>query len=67
MYGEELIQAFREFKSIWDPDWKMNPGKIVEPHRMDQNYPLPWCPLPTWSFCFALNFTPTVGATFSAF
>ncbi len=27
MFGEELIQAFREFKSIWDPDWKMNPGQ----------------------------------------
>ena len=22
--------AFREFKSIWDPDWKMNPGKVVD-------------------------------------
>ncbi|MFL5819814.1 MAG: FAD-binding and (Fe-S)-binding domain-containing protein [Solirubrobacteraceae bacterium] len=31
LYGDELIQAFRELKSIWDPDWGMNPGKIVEP------------------------------------
>src|SRR5207248_3301625 len=23
MFGPELIDAFREFKSIWDPDWKM--------------------------------------------
>ncbi|MDQ3862333.1 MAG: FAD-binding protein [Actinomycetota bacterium] len=30
MYGEELMQAFREFKSIWDPDWKMNPGKVID-------------------------------------
>jgi FAD/FMN-containing dehydrogenase/Fe-S oxidoreductase len=37
MFGPELIQAFREFKSIWDPDWKMNPGKIVEPNRIDEN------------------------------
>jgi FAD/FMN-containing dehydrogenase/Fe-S oxidoreductase len=37
MFGEELIQAFREFKSIWDPDWKMNPGKLVDPYRMDEN------------------------------
>jgi len=29
MFGAELIDAFREFKSIWDPDWRMNPGKIV--------------------------------------
>jgi FAD/FMN-containing dehydrogenase/Fe-S oxidoreductase len=32
MYGKELLQAFREFKEIWDPWWKMNPGKMVEPY-----------------------------------
>jgi FAD/FMN-containing dehydrogenase/ferredoxin len=30
MYGSELVEAFREFKRIWDPDWKMNPGKVVD-------------------------------------
>ena len=29
MYGEELMGAFREFKAIWDPDNRMNPGKLV--------------------------------------
>jgi FAD/FMN-containing dehydrogenase len=29
MYGEELMGAFREFKSIWDPENRMNPGKLV--------------------------------------
>lgn len=29
MYGKELMEAFKEFKSIWDPQWRMNPGKIV--------------------------------------
>jgi FAD/FMN-containing dehydrogenase/Fe-S oxidoreductase len=37
MYGPRVMQAFREFKSIWDPDWRMNPGKVVEPYRMDEN------------------------------
>src|SRR5438874_459151 len=37
MYGEDLIHAFNEFKSIWDPDWKMNPGKVVRPYRIDEN------------------------------
>src|SRR5437588_975296 len=37
MYGPELIQAFREFKAIWDPDWKMNPGKVVEPFPITSN------------------------------
>lgn len=49
MFGPELVQAFREFKSIWDPDWKMNPGKIVDPYRLDTNLRLgadyhPWQP-----------------------
>ncbi len=49
MFGEELVQAFREFKSIWDPEWKMNPGKVVDPYRMDENLRLrgdyhPWEP-----------------------
>jgi FAD/FMN-containing dehydrogenase/Fe-S oxidoreductase len=37
MYGEELVQAFREFKTIWDPAGRMNPGKVVDPYRMDEN------------------------------
>ncbi len=31
MFGPELIQAFREFKAIWDPTNKMNPGKLADP------------------------------------
>lgn len=37
MYGEELMQAFREFKAIWDPDNRMNPGKVIDPYRADEN------------------------------
>jgi len=37
MYGDELVQAFWEFKSIWDPRHKMNPGKVVHPYKLDQN------------------------------
>jgi FAD/FMN-containing dehydrogenase/Fe-S oxidoreductase len=37
MFGLELIEAFNEFKTIWDPRWKMNPGKIVKPDKIDQN------------------------------
>lgn len=37
MYGQELVQAFREFKAIWDPAGKMNPGKVSDPYRMDEN------------------------------
>ena len=49
MFGPELVQAFREFKGLWDPQWKMNPGKVVEPYRVDENLRLgagfkPWEP-----------------------
>ena len=37
MFGAELVRAFEQFKAIWDPDWRMNPGKIVKPYRVDQN------------------------------
>ncbi len=39
-YGPELIEAMREFKRIWDPDWKMNPGKVVDPYRLDEHLKL---------------------------
>ena len=31
MFGAELMEAFRQFKSIWDPDNRMNPGKVDQP------------------------------------
>lgn len=37
MFGPELIEAFREFKSIWDPDGMMNPGKVVDPFPIISN------------------------------
>jgi FAD/FMN-containing dehydrogenase/Fe-S oxidoreductase len=37
MYGAELCEAFREFKAIWDPDGRMNPGKVVDAYRVDEN------------------------------
>jgi len=41
MYGPELMAAFREFKRIWDPLGRMNPGKLVdalgEVYRVDEH------------------------------
>ncbi len=37
MFGPKIMRAFEEFKEIWDPDWKMNPGKLIRPYRIDQN------------------------------
>jgi len=34
MFGPELVEAFREFKALWDPDNKMNPGKLADAVRV---------------------------------
>jgi FAD/FMN-containing dehydrogenase/Fe-S oxidoreductase len=55
MFGPELMQAFREFKTLWDPEWKMNPGKLVEPYKLDEHLRLgaeyhPWEPQTHFKF-----------------
>lgn len=30
LYGDTLVQAFREFKAIWDPRNRMNPGWVAD-------------------------------------
>jgi FAD/FMN-containing dehydrogenase/Fe-S oxidoreductase len=55
MFGPELVHAFQEFKALWDPDWKMNPGKLVEPYKLDENLRLgadykPWQPQTHFQF-----------------
>ncbi|MDQ3196046.1 MAG: FAD-binding oxidoreductase [Pseudomonadota bacterium] len=42
MYSPRIMQAFREFKAIWDPRNRMNPGKLIAPYgsdilRVDEN------------------------------
>ncbi|WP_152487022.1 FAD-binding and (Fe-S)-binding domain-containing protein [Nocardiopsis halotolerans] len=42
MFGPELMPAFAEFKRIFDPDDRMNPGKLIAPdgggpNRLDEN------------------------------
>jgi FAD/FMN-containing dehydrogenase/Fe-S oxidoreductase len=35
MYSPELMQAFREFKAAWDPQGRMNPGKLIDARPFD--------------------------------
>ncbi len=37
MFGDRLMQAFRRFKAAWDPASLMNPGKLIDAYRMDEN------------------------------
>ncbi|MDB5364776.1 MAG: lactate dehydrogenase [Rhodospirillales bacterium] len=34
-YGPRIARAYREVKQVFDPDGMFNPGKIVDPPRMD--------------------------------
>jgi FAD/FMN-containing dehydrogenase/Fe-S oxidoreductase len=46
MFGERLVGAFGELKAIFDPDNRMNPGKVVHPARLDEHLRLggDWAP-----------------------
>jgi len=37
IFGDELYEAMREVKRIFDPDNRLNPGKIVDSPRMTEN------------------------------
>ena len=55
MFGDELVQAFREFKSAWDPRGRMNPGKVVDAYPVDRNlrwgtHYHPWEPATHFAF-----------------
>jgi Fe-S oxidoreductase len=55
MFGPEIVEAFSRFKELWDPDWKMNPGKLVSPNKFDQDLRLgvdyrPWQPTTHFKF-----------------
>ncbi|MEV8614762.1 FAD-binding and (Fe-S)-binding domain-containing protein [Amycolatopsis sp. NPDC051373] len=46
MFGTELVTAFGRLKGIFDPDDRMNPGKVVAPYLLDENLRLggTWSP-----------------------
>jgi len=37
MYGPEVMEAFHTFKALWDPAWKMNPGKVIDPYPITEH------------------------------
>jgi len=37
LYGPALRTAFQEIKEVFDPDYRLNPGKIINPPAMDQS------------------------------
>jgi FAD/FMN-containing dehydrogenase/Fe-S oxidoreductase len=37
MFGPRLMQAFTEFKRVWDPDNRLNPHKLIDPYPLDSH------------------------------
>lgn len=37
MYSPDMIEAFRRFKRAWDPDERLNPGKLIDAYPLDTN------------------------------
>src|SRR4030095_6300953 len=37
MFGPELMNAFREFKAVWDPLNRMNPHKVIDAYLPTEN------------------------------
>jgi FAD/FMN-containing dehydrogenase/Fe-S oxidoreductase len=46
MFGNAVVEAFGQLKAIFDPDDRMNPGKVVAPYRLDEDLRLgtTWAP-----------------------
>ncbi len=37
MLGDRVVEAMQRVKAVLDPDNRMNPGKVVHPHRPDED------------------------------
>ncbi len=57
MFGERMVDAFRETKRIFDPDGLLNPGKIIDTPEFADNLRLSPA---------TVNLTPVEGLDFSA-
>ncbi|GAA2276283.1 FAD-binding and (Fe-S)-binding domain-containing protein [Kitasatospora cystarginea] len=56
MFGQPLVDAMGEVKALFDPDNRMNPGKVIHPRRVDDSLRLgaDWRPVPREThFAFA--------------
>jgi FAD/FMN-containing dehydrogenase/Fe-S oxidoreductase len=63
MFGPTIMRAFGELKAIFDPDGRMNPGKVVDPAPLDVHLRLgsQWAP----SYSGTLHFSyPHDGGSF---
>ncbi len=55
MFGEDVVRLFERAKAVFDPDNLMNPGKVVDPARLDEHLRLgaSWSPRASGDLAFA--------------
>ncbi len=66
MFGAEMMDYFREFKQIWDPENRLNPNNLIDPHQPHEDLRLgadyePW--RPETHFAFAEDHGSLASAT----
>ncbi|HVX43766.1 MAG TPA: FAD-binding and (Fe-S)-binding domain-containing protein [Mycobacteriales bacterium] len=63
MFGDRIVEAFGRLKAVFDPDDRMNPGKVIAPARLDEHLRLggDWAPSTTDSLFFGF---PEDGGSF---
>jgi FAD/FMN-containing dehydrogenase/Fe-S oxidoreductase len=37
MFGDDVMNAFRAFKRLWDPEGLLNPGRLIDARPLDSN------------------------------
>jgi FAD/FMN-containing dehydrogenase/Fe-S oxidoreductase len=63
MFGQELVAAFGRMKALFDPDNRMNPGKVVAPYPLDTHLRLT-PDYPAWEPDVAFSY-PEDGGSFA--
>jgi FAD/FMN-containing dehydrogenase/Fe-S oxidoreductase len=55
MFGDEVVELFEEVKALFDPQDRMNPGKVVHPAPLDRHLRIGghWAPRETKPLFFA--------------
>jgi len=59
MYPPEVLRAFAEFKSLFDPQGLLNPGRVVDPLPLDRD--LRWAPRGTVPSTTAFTYPHDLG------
>lgn len=66
MYSPRVLEAFAQFRRLWDPHQILNPGSITAPDPLDAQLVLEGVPRREWRTSFDLSPVPSRGASVTA-